>query len=114
MNKRLWRRDRRTKIELRIEEILKKNNIPFKTNLPILSITIPDFYLPQINAAIYCDGFYWHNLPRNKARDIKQNKILKQNNINVIRLPESEIKLNAEKALMKELSIYGENIYHKK
>lgn len=80
-----------TSIEIKIEEELKRNHIYYQKNIPLCSVTVPDFYLPDYKIAIYTDGDYWHNLPIVKNRDEKQNKILKQKGYQVLRFWEHEI-----------------------
>ena len=53
----------RTSIELKIEELLIEERIPFEAQKRILSITQPDFFLKP-NICIYADGDYWHGNPQ--------------------------------------------------
>ena len=79
----------------------------------------PDFYFPKKRIAVFVDGCYWHGCPkcghipktrteywsekikRNKARDRSVNKLLKKENIKVLRFWEHEIKSNIEKCVKK-------------
>lgn len=69
-----------------------------------------DFYIPCCHTLIECDGSYWHSDPRfypNREkltsvqqkvleRDIKKNKLAKDNGYNLIRLWEYDLKSNRE------------------
>lgn len=88
-----------TKIELKVEEELKKRQILYKKHFPLYGIANVDFYLPGYDCVIQCDGCYWHNCllhcPNNhigsRDRDERQDIILEENGIKVHRLWEHEI-----------------------
>ena len=68
-----------TSIELKVEEELKKRLIEYKKNIVIENIARVDFYLPDSNVIIFCDGCYWHNCPEcypngTGARKIRKDK----------------------------------------
>lgn len=89
-------RSKTTSIELKMERKLKKRNIYYKKQFPLLNRTTVDFYLPKYRAAIYCDGIFWHKSDWAKRqgvveKDRKQTKILSANGYKVFRLPEAEI-----------------------
>lgn len=48
-----------------------------------------DIFIPKYNIAIEVDGKYWHR--DKKQSDIKKNKLLTQNNINIIRVREKPL-----------------------
>lgn len=50
-----------------------------------------DFYLPEYNAAIECDGDYWHNLPEVRKRDKSKNAYIRACGIDLYRFWENEI-----------------------
>jgi len=92
-----------TSIEKTIENILKKEKIKYeKQRYFIEAKTIPDFYLPEYNAVIYCDGNYWHSNIKRKNIDNWQNKKLILNGYKVFRFTETEIK-NSPKDCIKKL-----------
>jgi very-short-patch-repair endonuclease len=51
-----------------------------------------DFYLPDRNLVIEADGDYWHSLERNRKNDIKKDQYMKESQINLVRLKESDIR----------------------
>jgi len=79
-----------TSIERKIKEELEKQGIGFEDQKSLCGVTIVDFLLGN-KTVIYCDGDYWHNLPKVKERDKKQNRILKENGFKVFRFWEYEI-----------------------
>ena len=87
----LRKKNKISKIEKIVEELLIKNNINFIPQQRILNITKVDFYLPDINTIIYCDGDYWHNLSNYIERDNRINNILKENGYKVLRFWEHKI-----------------------
>jgi len=79
---------RDTSIEVKIQNLLRENNIEFETHYPILGQ--PDLFIKP-NIAIFCDGDYWHNLPGAKEKDERITKTLQSQNYIVIRLWEHQI-----------------------
>jgi very-short-patch-repair endonuclease len=90
-----------TKIEQKIETELKRRNIYYEKQIPLCSITIADFYLPEIRTVIYCDGTYWHSLDKAKQRDINQDLILMFHGFNVYRFTETEINKSPKRCINK-------------
>jgi very-short-patch-repair endonuclease len=86
-------------IERMVEKLLITNKINFFSQQRILNITKADFYLPEKNIAIYCDGDYWHNLPDYIERDKRINKKLLENNYKVLRFWETDIKNNIKSCI---------------
>ena len=95
-----------SKLEKKTEEILKNNNILFNKQYSFddcrIKRTLPfDFYLPQWNIAIECDGKQHYlygcfggdllNLMNIKYRDTIKTNYCQQNNIKLIRIPYWEI-----------------------
>lgn len=89
-------------------DFLIKNNIKFieEKNVGVFSF---DIYLITYNIYIEIDGDYWHSNPRiykngpqtksqkiNYFRDLKKDKFCKENNLNLIRIWEYDIKNNIE------------------
>ena len=75
-------------------------------------IAIVDFYLPELNTVIQCDGCYWHGCPvhfpnttvlqkNKKKRDAKQDFILEAGGLKVHRFWEHEINQSAEECIKK-------------
>lgn len=58
-------KNKKTRIEVIVEDILIRNNMAYNYNLPICSTSPyrPDFYLFDFNLVIECQGDYWHGNP---------------------------------------------------
>lgn len=93
----------RTKIEKIIEKELLSQHLIFSSQYPLLTITIPDFYIPERSIAIYCDGDYWHSLPNAKKRDNTQDLILGLHGYKVFRFSETEINKSPKRCVDKIL-----------
>ena len=70
---------------------MKEKSINYKKQNPIKNITIPDFFI-EPNVCVYCDGDYWHTIPKVSARDKWINDELIKDGYRVIRLWGTEIK----------------------
>lgn len=103
--KRGWTPSKETSIEKKIERELRKRKIYYKKQVPLCNVTIVDFYLPEHQLVIYCDGDYWHNRPEAREKDERQNKILKENGFKVFRFWEHEIN-KSPKACLDKIKIY--------
>lgn len=91
-------KQRDTSIEIIIENTLKKQNIPYLKQVPILGIAIVDFLLSN-RIIVQCDGDYWHK--NRKDKDIAQDVLLNFKGYTVIRLTEKEINTSINKCLKK-------------
>jgi len=89
-----------TLIERLIENELIKRDIPYTKQVPLLGITLVDFLLPN-DKIIYCDGDYWHDLPKIKKRDINQDFVLAFYGYKIFRFKEKEIKESVKKCVDK-------------
>jgi DNA mismatch endonuclease (patch repair protein) len=97
--------------ELRFISIIKeKNIIGWRRNYPLIGK--PDFVFPRQRIAVFIDGCFWHKCPKhcrmpssnkdywiqkiekNRIRDRKTKKLLKEEGWFVIRIWEHEIKQN--------------------
>ena len=86
-----------TFIELKLQNLLRENNIPFETHYPILGH--PDIFIKP-NICIFADGCYWHGCPKckpghNEHKRLKDKRITKElqsQGYTVIRLWEHDIK----------------------
>jgi len=47
-----------TKIELKMEELLKNLGIEYRKQVPLLGVAVVDFYIPSKKLVIQCDGCY--------------------------------------------------------
>lgn len=99
----LRKKNKVSNIELIVEQKLIENHINYIAQKRLLNITKVDFYLPDYNMAIYCDGDYWHNLSDYIERDRRITKQLLENNFNVLRFWEKEINLTNGKCVIDSL-----------
>ncbi len=107
-------KNRRTSIEIILENKLIEKGIDYKSQFPLIGITVVDFYLKKHRIAIYADGEFWHKSRWAKKqgvveKDKKQNKVLAENGYKVFRFSESEINNSAEKCIGNILN-YIDNI----
>jgi very-short-patch-repair endonuclease len=78
-------------IELMVKDVLDQLGESYHHQYGIGKFLV-DFYLPERNLVIEADGEYWHSLERGKERDRRKNQYLKESQINLIRLKESDIR----------------------
>lgn len=98
-----------TKIEQKIAIELSKRGIAFLQNIGLDNIANVDFYLPDSNTVIECDGCFYHNCLEHypachqEARERDENKtnILKSHDYKVFRFWEHEINRSPELCLNK-------------
>lgn len=79
-----------TKIEKKMENFLIYNSVLYVKQHKY-KLGIADFWLPEYNVIIECDGDYWHSLPRIVKRNKIQNKWLESNDYIVLRFTETQI-----------------------
>ena len=80
-----------TKIEKLVEKRLDDLKIVYQKQVPLLGRTVVDFYIPEQKIVIYCDGEYWHEMPKTKLRDEKINNELSANGFGVFRFRGNDI-----------------------
>jgi very-short-patch-repair endonuclease len=80
-----------TDIELKLESLLNILGVKYQKQVRIFGITISDFYLPDSDLYIFCDGNYWHSKPEKMAIDDKNNQLMKDKGIKFIRFWGKEI-----------------------
>lgn len=83
-----------TKIEVRIQNFLKKLGIEYFTHQYLREIEHSyqcDILIPSMNLVIECDGNYWHKYPVGKDIDHIRTKELIEKGFKVLRLWECEI-----------------------
>ncbi len=102
-------RSRNTKAELKFRQIIW--GLGFRGYRVKAKITgKPDLYFPKRKLAVFIDGCFWHKCPKcfvkpkskndywdnkidnNVARDLKNNRLLKEEDIDYIRFWEHDIK----------------------
>ncbi len=74
---------RPSSIEIAIAKVLDIINEPYEQNKYMFKF-YADFYLPNRNLVIECNGEYWHNLPRIIERDDRFKRICESNGIGII------------------------------
>ena len=87
-----------TSIERKMENWLLFNDILYVNQYPY-KLGVADFWLPESNLIIHCDGTYWHSNQKVVERDIRQDKWLEQNDYLSIRLKEEYINNNFKKCI---------------
>jgi len=90
-----------TSIERAVEQELQRRHIPFMKQVPIpFAHTVVDFLLDN-KIVIYCDGDYWHSIPKMRNKDINQDTLLTLSGYKVFRLKEKNINKNVAKCIDK-------------
>lgn len=88
-----------TSIEIKMEQELTRSGVIFQKQYPIWQArTIPDFFIAP-NICIYCDGDYWHNMPKTKELNFNQNYWLEFYGYKVYRFWEHEINKSITKCV---------------
>lgn len=120
------KKTRSTSIEIKISKLLIEYGIKFETQYDLFydedKFKTYDFYLKDYNLLIEADGDYWHAHPNkylnendltevqkiNKKNDIFKNELALNNDYNLVRFWESEIKKkNFKYKLLNEIKKYG-------
>jgi very-short-patch-repair endonuclease len=104
------RKESETKIELLIKDVLISLGLKFEQQ-KLLGPWQADFYLPDFNLIIECDGDYWHNIPEVKKRDKCKNHWYWRNGYSYIRLKEKEILKDAKKCFVDKIKKYSPETY---
>ncbi|MGM0836033.1 MAG: endonuclease domain-containing protein [Bacillota bacterium] len=86
----------RTSIEIKMAEELKRRNIEYIEQHILGNKFALDFFLPEFNIVIECDGDYWHRLPDVAKRDKSKNAYIKACGLSLYRFWESEINADVE------------------
>jgi very-short-patch-repair endonuclease len=85
--------------EQKMKEIFINNNIKFIEQYKVENY-FADFYLPDYNLIIECDGEYWHNYPNGTKKDWLKNKLYKEKGFKILRIWNQFIKEFDEKILL--------------
>lgn len=80
-----------TSIERKVQEGLRQKSIVFQTQVPIAQICQADIAIPAKHLAIFCDGDYWHSIPKAIRNDKRINEVLAVEGWQVLRFWEHEI-----------------------
>ncbi len=103
------RKFRNTKIEQKIAAELTKRRINFQQNIGLCNIANADFYLPDFNIVIECDGCFYHNCLEHypeyhkdtRKADERKTKLLTENGYNVYHFWGHEINDSVESCINK-------------
>ena len=92
-----WDLSQESSIEVIMKRWLQESEIEFiqqyHINLERANYTKVDFFIPEANVCLYCDGDYWHGpkRPDIQERDARINRALESGGYIVIRFSESDI-----------------------
>ncbi len=104
IHKMVNRKIKMTSIEVKIDKQLKwmyrRTGVKYEKQKRFGNVTIPDFYIPSMNLIIYCDGDYWHSLPKAIEKDKRQNEFLRSKGYRVARFTETQINTINNKYLL--------------
>jgi len=96
-----------TSIEVKMQNLLKKNNVKFEKHKYIKNIKHGyqcDVFVPSKKLVIECDGDYWHKRPFGNPLDIIRSNELRAKGYKLLRFWESEIKPMKSYDLMLKLN----------
>lgn len=79
-----------TSIEIKMREELERRGIEFEEQVRVGRFLL-DFYLPEYEIAIECDGDYWHTIPSVVEKDLRKNVAIEGKGYALFRFWESEI-----------------------
>jgi len=101
-----------TKIEVKIQEYLRKLGITFFTHqyMNIEHAYQCDILIPSINLVIECDGDYWHKYPVGRDIDHIRTKELIEKGFKVLRLWENEIEVMSLHKFWEDIKIIQKEI----
>lgn len=91
-----------TRIERKVAIELSRLAVVYEQQ-KVFDRAVADFYLPESNAIIECDGAYWHSMPHVVSKDQRRDGWLRSLGLIVVRLGEAEINTDAEVAVRKAL-----------
>jgi hypothetical protein len=106
-----------TSIETEIKNILNDLNIKYEQHNRILIHPYElDFYLPDFNVAIECNGIFWHSGEDNGKRLLLKQKLCYENNIRLLYFWENDIHQKSDiiKSYLKSICGLNEKIYARK
>ncbi len=95
--------NKKTSIEIALEEELERVGLNFQSNVPLCKIGIVDFLLSDYDIIVQADGLYWHSSDKVKKRDATQDLIYSFKGYKVFRFWEDEIKESPKKCINKVL-----------
>lgn len=96
-----------TSIEVKFMEVCAKYGIEYKRQYNIEKHGHQyDFYIPDFNLLVEMDGEYFHNMEKQKIKDIQQVEKSIELGYNIIRITDKQIK-NDPDIIIKKLNEYG-------
>ncbi len=99
---------KRTSIEIKMAEELDKRKIEYIEQYNLGDKFALDFFIPEYNIVIECDGDYWHNLPDVKKRDKSKNAYIKACGFPLFRFWEREINANVSECVDEVVALIDE------
>jgi len=84
-------------IEIAIRQVLDSLGIDYLIEQKIGPYW-PDILISDRNLVIECDGEYWHSVPGCKEKDAERDRYFEEKGYKVVRIPECEIRKDAEHA----------------
>jgi very-short-patch-repair endonuclease len=87
-----------TRIEDRMAEALDRRGIVYGRQYRIGRYHA-DFFIPQWNLVLECDGDYWHSLPKHQVFDRQRDAVMREMGYQVVRIWEHAIKADVDQAL---------------
>lgn len=100
---------RPTRPEKIVLQICQLNNLPFNyvgDGKVIINGFNPDFIDKDSRKIIEVNGFYWHNLPENRKRDILKKSIFRRMGYAILFLKELDIYKNPQKIVEKLVNLH--------
>ena len=110
-------RNPETSIETTIKNILNELNIKFEQhNRTLIHPYELDFYLPDYNIAIECNGIFWHSGDDNGKRLIQKRNLCIEHNIRLLYFWENDIhqKTDIIRSYLQSLCSLNKRIYARK
>lgn len=95
-----------TSIETRMMTELDRLQVDYIFQFEVGGKFICDFYLPEKNLIIECDGIYWHSTQEAQNRDKSKDAYLKACGYQVLRLTDDEINRCIDDCVEKIISIH--------
>lgn len=96
-----------TKIEIKMQDLLKQLKIKFQTHKYMKEIEHAyqcDIFIPKMNLIIECEGVYWHKYPIGREIDIIRTQELLDDGFKVLRFWGSEIKAIKKEELQNKIN----------
>jgi very-short-patch-repair endonuclease len=92
----LYNRDKRTGIEIKMTDELERREIEYIEQYNLGNKFALDFFLPEYDIVIECDGDYWHRRSDVAKRDKRKNAYIKACGFPLFRFWEHEINEDVE------------------